>query len=85
MKQLPIALLVLLNSFSVTTQSTLGDELNLTETEDTIRITLRGKPVLQYIKKSQPVPEGLPQYFHRSGYIHPVYTPTGQELTGLSS
>ncbi|MEZ6137607.1 MAG: PmoA family protein [Pirellulaceae bacterium] len=56
--------------------------MSLTETDDTIRITLRGKPVLQYVKKSQPVPEGLPQYFRRSGYIHPVYTPTGQEITG---
>lgn len=82
MKQLPVAIFVLLSSFSVTSQSTLGDELSLTETDETIRITLRGKPVLQYIKKSRPVPEGLPQYFRRSGYIHPVYTPTGEELTG---
>jgi hypothetical protein len=82
MKRYQIALLVLLYSFSIATQSTLGDDLNLTETDDTIRIALRGKPVLQYIKKPQPVPEGLPQHFSRSGYIHPVYTPTGQELTG---
>jgi hypothetical protein len=82
MKKLQIALLILCCSVSITTQSTLGDELNLTETDDTIRVTLRGKPVLQYLKKSQPVPEGLPQHFRRSGYIHPVYTPTGQELTG---
>ncbi len=82
MKRYQIALLVLLYSFSIATASTLGDELGLTETDDTIRITLRGKPVLQYIKKPQPVPEGLPQHFSRSGYIHPVYTPTGQELTG---
>ena len=77
-----IALLVLLSLLSIATQSSLGEELSLTETDDTIRITLRGKPVLQYIKKPQPVPEGLPQHFSRSGYIHPVYTPTGQELTG---
>ena len=82
MKRFKIALMVLFYSFIIANQSTLGAELNLTETDDTIRITLRGKPVLQYIKKSQPVPDGLPQYFSRSGYIHPVYTPTGQELTG---
>ena len=82
MKQIPITLFVLLSSLSITAQTSVADELKLTETEDTIRVTLRGKPVLQYIKKSQPVPEGLPQYFSRSGYIHPVYTPTGQELTG---
>ena len=82
MKLLHLALLIVLASLNLTAQATLGDELNLTETDDTIRITLRGKPVLQYIKKPQPVPEGLPQHFSRSGYIHPVYTPTGQEITG---
>ncbi|MGB7343461.1 MAG: PmoA family protein [Pirellulaceae bacterium] len=82
MNRFQIVLLVLLAWISIATQPTLGDELNLVESDDSIRITLRGKPVLQYIKKSQPVPNGLPQHFSRSGYIHPVYTPTGQELTG---
>ena len=82
MKQISIALFFLLSSFSVTAQATAGDDLKLTETDDTILVMLRGKPVLQYIKKAQPVPEGTPEYFSRSGYIHPVYTPTGQELTG---
>lgn len=59
-----------------------GEQLKLMETDAAIRISLRGKPVLQYNKKTRPVPEGLPQYYSRSGYIHPVYTPTGQELTG---
>ncbi|MBC8325096.1 MAG: PmoA family protein [Verrucomicrobia subdivision 3 bacterium] len=82
MKPFPIAILMLSVAFSITSQDARGGELRLTETADTIRITLRGKPVLQYIKKAQPVPDGLPKYFRRSGYIHPVYTPTGQELTG---
>jgi hypothetical protein len=60
----------------------LGGELSLTETDDTIRITLRDKPVLQYIKTARLVPKGVEKHFSRSGYIHPVYTPTGQELTG---
>jgi hypothetical protein len=59
-----------------------GGDLLLTETDDVIRITLRGKPVLEYIKTEKPVPEGIGPHFHRSGYIHPVYTPTGQEITG---
>jgi hypothetical protein len=45
-------------------------------------VTLRGKPVLEYVKKEKPVPEGIEPHFRRSGYIHPVYTPTGQEITG---
>lgn len=57
-------------------------ELTMTETADTIRVTLRGKPVLEYIKTEKPVPDGLPAGYRRSGYIHPIYNPTGQEVTG---
>lgn len=59
-----------------------GGELTLTETDEQIRITLRGKPVLEYIKTEKPVPTGIEPCYRRSGYIHPVYTPTGQEITG---
>ena len=82
MNQLPIAILILFCSFSIASYTAQGDDLSLTETDDSLRVTQRGKPVLEYIKKAKPVPDGLPQYFSRSGYIHPVYTPTGQELTG---
>jgi hypothetical protein len=83
MKKFTRALLALCLSWSIASVTALSDEgLSLTETNDTIRITLRGKPVLEYIKTARPVPEGIEQHFSRSGYIHPVYTPTGQELTG---
>lgn len=59
-----------------------GGDLELTETDDVIRVTLRGKPVLEYVKTEKPVPEGIGPQFRRSGYIHPVYAPTGQEVTG---
>jgi hypothetical protein len=57
-------------------------DLELTETEDQIRITLRGKPVLEYVKTEKNVPEGIEPHFRRSGYIHPVFTPAGQEISG---
>lgn len=82
MKTFPISIFVLLCSFCITLMPVRGGELTLTETDDTIRITQRGKPVLEYIKKARPVTEGVEEHFSRSGYIHPVYTPTGQELTG---
>ncbi len=63
-------------------QPVTGAGLKLTETPDVIRVTLGGKPVLEYIKTEKPVPEGIEPHYRRSGYIHPVYTPTGQELTG---
>lgn len=59
-----------------------GGDLELTDTYDVIRVTLRGKPVLEYVKTEKPAPEGIDPHFRRSGYIHPVYTPTGQEITG---
>ena len=57
-------------------------DLKLTETDDEIIVTLRDKPVLNYIKTEKPAPKGIATHFRRSGYIHPVYSPTGQEVTG---
>ena len=82
MKQLPIAIFVLFHPFCIASQVAHGGELSLTETDDTIRITLRGKPVLEYVKTARPVPKGLAKHYSRSGYIHPVYTPTGEEISG---
>ena len=82
MKNLVIAIVIVGCSFCWAPQQADCGDLKMTETESTIRITLGEKPVLEYIKKTKPVPEGIPEYFSRSGYIHPVYTPTGEELTG---
>ena len=82
MKQLPIAIFVLFHSFCIASHLAHGGQLSLTETDDTIRITLHGKPVLEYVKTARPVPKGLAKHYSRSGYIHPVYTPTGEEISG---
>ena len=77
----PLVLLLACASFAGI-HPVFGGDLELTETDDVIRVTLRGKPVLEYVKAEKPVPAGIEPYFRRSGYIHPVYTPTGQEITG---
>ena len=82
MKQLLPIVLLLCCALGIATQNSLGNDLALSETDDTIRITLRGKPVLEYVKKARPVPEGIEKHFSRTGYIHPVYAPTGQQITG---
>ena len=82
MRQFSISIVVLVCSFSIGSMPASGGDLILTDTDDTIRITLRGKPVLEYVKTARPIPDGVEEYFSRSGYIHPVYTPTGQKLTG---
>jgi len=81
--KIPLLVVLLITSaFCVNSSSLHAGELELTETDDVIRVTLRGKPVLEYVKTEKPLPEGIEPHFRRSGYIHPVYTPTGQELTG---
>lgn len=52
------------------------------ETNDVIRITLRGKPVLTYQKAIVAPPGDMEDLYSRSGYIHPVYSPSGKEVTG---
>jgi len=82
MRQFLLSFVVLVCSFSISAMPVTGGDLTLNDTDDTIRVTLHGKPVLEYVKTARPVPDGVEGHFSRSGYIHPVYTPTGQQLTG---
>ena len=53
------------------------------ETDDSIIIfTEEGKPILEYLKKPSKEAEKHPPHFTRSGYIHPLYSPSGKILTG---
>ena len=63
-------------------KSALGADLKLEQTKDVIRVTLGNKPVLEYVKTEKPIPEGVAPVYRRSGYIHPVFSPSGQEVTG---
>lgn len=47
---------------------------------DFIRITHGGNPVLTYALTPQ-LPEGEPEYYRRSGFIHPAYSPAGKVIT----
>lgn len=40
------------------------------------------KLILRYHKQESPVPDGVSDAYRRSGYIHPVMTPDGREVTG---
>ncbi len=84
MKQFPIAILVSLYIVSFVLQVSHAGELSLMETDDTIGITLRGKPVLENVKTARPVPKGLAKHYSRSGYIHPACTPTVGEISGAT-
>ncbi len=64
--------------------STVTDDLGgLTVTEDQATIVvLRGEqPILVYNKLSPTVPTGIDAVYARSGFVHPVYTPSGKVVT----
>jgi len=42
----------------------------------------KDKLILRYHKTETPLPQGVSEVYRRSGYIHPVMTPDGRELTG---
>ncbi|MGI9241224.1 MAG: PmoA family protein [Verrucomicrobiales bacterium] len=57
--------------------------LELRESERAIEVwSGGGKLLLRYHKQESEVPEGISDVYRRSGYIHPLMTPDGRELTG---
>ncbi|MEM7014006.1 MAG: PmoA family protein [Verrucomicrobiota bacterium] len=57
-------------------------EATAVETDDAIELKIGEQTVLKYNKSTQTGPEGTEPHFARSGYIHPVYNPDGQAVTG---
>jgi hypothetical protein len=53
----------------------------LEEANGKLTVSIAGKPVLTYHTAVVPPPEGEPAYYRRGGFIHPVYSPSGVELT----
>jgi hypothetical protein len=51
--------------------------------DDGRRLSLRvgGQPVLSYNHAVQAPPEGLDTCYQRSGYIHPLFSPSGRQVT----
>ena len=53
------------------------------ETEDSILVhTQSGKPIFKYLKKPSVEANQYAPHFSRSGYIHPLYSPSGKIITG---
>ncbi|MFO7823231.1 MAG: PmoA family protein [Cyclobacterium sp.] len=53
----------------------------ISPSEEGLEIAVDGNPVLFYQTATAFPPEGLPDYYKRSGMIHPLYSPDGQVLT----
>lgn len=56
--------------------------LRCTENARQIQISIGGKPVVTYQKSIRESPDGIAPVFRRSGYLHPVMTPSGRTVTG---
>jgi len=59
--------------------ATYTPKINLSD--EGLEITIDGNPVLFYQTATASPPEELPDYYKRSGMIHPLYSPEGQVLT----
>lgn len=50
-----------------------------------LTISMKGKNLLRYNYKTMYPPKGVDTAFKRSGFIHPLWTPHGQELTRINA
>jgi hypothetical protein len=57
------------------------DDLRLIEQVNSISIRRGNKAVLVYNKQSPPVPAGMDPRYNRSGFLHPVASPSGRVVT----
>lgn len=54
---------------------------HIVETENELKVIAGERSVLVYRKTPPPLPEGVDPVYRRSGFIHPVTTPSGAVLT----
>jgi hypothetical protein len=55
--------------------------LKLHKTDQGVEVRSGSNPIFFYQAETAYPPEGLPDYYKRSGMIHPLYSPSGQILT----
>ena len=58
-----------------------GDEVQAETDGGALRMRFAGKYLLDYQGEKTDLPEGYERKFHRGGYIHPIYTPAGKQIT----
>lgn len=64
------------------TPTTLRTEhLTIDQTDETISIRTDKRTILTYNKRSPSVPEGIDPIYQRSGFLHPVKSPSGKIVT----
>ena len=59
------------------------DEPGVETDSAAIRLYAAGRPVLEYRKALEPAPPGIDALFAKSGFIHPLHSPSGKVLTRI--
>lgn len=57
--------------------------VSITKTDSTLILTYKNKPVLAYFYGFKKAPTSVDSLYGRSGFIHPIYSPFGDELTQI--
>ena len=65
----------------ITKQSRGASLMKVEENDSTLLVSKGGQPVMHYRHSLLPAPEGQSYLFERSGFIHPLYSPSGEVLT----
>jgi len=71
----------LLISGSMRSLSAADEPLSVQISAQRIEVSQHGQLVLAYNKESPIVPEGVDPVYHRSGFLHPVVSPSGKVVT----
>jgi hypothetical protein len=66
--------------FALAPEPSTQERFSLTETEEGLALSERGRPVFVYRDKAQLAP-GVPEKYRRSTYIHPLFDPRGNVIT----
>ncbi|WP_460515196.1 DUF6807 domain-containing protein [Cyclobacterium sediminis] len=56
-------------------------KVTISQTEEGVEVLSESQPVLKYQTAVASPPGDLPDYYERSGMIHPLYSPSGQIIT----
>lgn len=59
----------------------LAAQVRTAQTNEAVHVFVADKPVLTYNTETVQPPEGVEKSYERSGFIHPLYSPSGQVLT----
>ena len=60
-----------------------SQQVTLRETTSGVEFLLDGKQVLRYQTVKAPVPSGIKEAYSKSGFIHPIQSPSGQILSRI--